>query len=289
MRYMFIICLCIIFASANSQESKPYSYEILEEIADSLFDNCFYEEAIEYYKKIDVYSADTISYAKTRIAVCMAALNYHKDSVFYYLSAALHISCKVSIFDFLDFRLDPYQKHSEWDIIFRNFLECRYAQKNKIFADYCLMFATDQKFRGLHHCKFSKYSKEEKDSMGLIQQEIDYQNSLYLYENLINKKYGIPSNITEKCAYVGFIMVLLHSPLYVQKAYKKEINKAFKIGQISNYDYAFFHDKLRVKQGKRQLYGTQHIYNETTQKMEVAPIKRQSKLKKRLQSIGIQD
>jgi len=291
MKNLKIILIILLFFGNNiySQEKELNTSEVLIEKANYLFANCNYEEAIEFYKKIDALTADTVSLYKSAIAISMAALNYHKDSVFYYLSSSINASCNLSGYYFLDFRLDPYKKYPEWDVIFNRFKECRYAHKNKIFADYCMMLYLDQKFRDLNNCKFSKFSKEEKDSLNLLQREIDSLNATFIYDYLINNKGEIPPYQTDFCANTGFIMVLLHSPLYVLKAYKREINRAYKNGQILGNDYALFQDKLLVNQGKKQLYGTQYKYNRTTQRMERVPIKRERNLNKRIKKFEVQN
>jgi hypothetical protein len=286
--YLFIF-LFFISKISYPQSINVLSYEVLSEKADSLYNSCNFEGAISEYRKFNIYSSDTLSNSYMKIALCQAALNYSKDSVFKYLFAIFPVSCKVSMFDFYDFIFDPYKKFSEWEIVNQKFIECNFPGKSQILRNYCLMFVSDQKFRNFSDCRFSKFNKEEIDSLWYLQKKIDSLNSSYIYEISLNKKSKIPSSITEKCAYVAFIMVLLHSPLHVLKAYKKAMNKAFKQGNISKLDFAFFHDKLKVAEGKKQIYGTQHIYNEQTKQMELAPIKNIKKLKKRLSKIGIQN
>lgn len=74
----------------------------------------------------------------------------------------------------------------------------------------------------------------------------------------IFEKYGwIPANRVSKKASKAFFYVLQHAPLEAQARYAHMVDTAFNRKEISPVEYAFFVDRLRSKQGKAQLYGTQ--------------------------------
>jgi hypothetical protein len=71
-------------------------------------------------------------------------------------------------------------------------------------------------------------------------------------------KYGWlqQKEISEK-ANKAFFYVIQHSSLAAQSKYAALIDTAYKQKEITSTEYAYFVDRLRIKQGKVQIYGTQ--------------------------------
>ncbi len=73
-------------------------------------------------------------------------------------------------------------------------------------------------------------------------------------------KYGwIPVRLISKKANSAFFYVLQHAQAAAQIKYASFVDTAFKRKEISPVEYAYFVDRLRSKQGKAQLYGTQTV------------------------------
>ena len=69
--------------------------------------------------------------------------------------------------------------------------------------------------------------------------------------------------------------------------YYNEVEKAFKEGIISKVDYAMFYDRFLLVQGKKQIYGTQFIYDENIKKYVLDKVEDFPNLDKRRKEIGL--
>lgn len=71
-------------------------------------------------------------------------------------------------------------------------------------------------------------------------------------------KYGWPSKKqTSAKASEGIFFVLQHSELDAQKKYSPLLDQAFKAAEVEKWAYAFFKDRVNMREGKFQIYGSQ--------------------------------
>lgn len=89
--------------------------------------------------------------------------------------------------------------------------------------------------------------------------EMSFQDSInrdIVFEIIDN--YGwINKSTSSETASKAIFYVIQHSDLLTQIKYKELVQKAFSDSEISNTEYVLFEDRLNVRQGKYQLYGTQ--------------------------------
>ncbi|NLL27764.1 MAG: hypothetical protein GX259_03120 [Bacteroidales bacterium] len=289
--FSFLINLCIILGLTFSAKCQLFDAmcECGTEKADSLYNDCKYEEAkIEYSKFIDYEKGTTFYFAMTMLAKCHAVQQSPKDSVFKYLFIVVNESKMFRFVDISDCVFDSYRHFPEWEEITKTAIEKTFVGKTQNEIDLALMIGSDQKYRGLSPCKidFLKEKQGIKDIWAL-QRKIDEENEAVILKYFLDLKNDISSFKIKGSAYAGFMLVLWHSSLNVLKKMKPFMKKAFLEGKVKPEDYALYIDKLRVNKGKKQLYGTQYCPNKETKKMELAPIKNIKKLSKRKLKIGI--
>ncbi len=82
-------------------------------------------------------------------------------------------------------------------------------------------------------------------------------------------------------------LVLVYSNVELQKKYVQEIEKAVEYGEIEGRYFAIITDKILVADGEKQLYGTQYLYNDSTELMEIAPIENEIDLDRRRIELGL--
>jgi tetratricopeptide (TPR) repeat protein len=132
---------------------------------------------------------------------------------------------------------------------------------------------SDQYIRQLHFNYSQEYgAKSVKiDSILKCMALIDSLN-LITVKQLI-KTYGYPTDLmlTEYSRNTIFL-VLLHSPLSVQKQYLPDIKKLAKSNKIKKAHYAYMWDRIKVMEGKKQKFGTQVKYNDLKNCDELCPI-----------------
>lgn len=97
---------------------------------------------------------------------------------------------------------------------------------------------------------------EQINCLEKIDQTIDTPNTKRLEE--IFKKYGFPTvKLVGKDGFQAFLLLLQHSTSdRLREKSLKPIEKAFKRREITPLEYANFTDRLLLRQGKPQIYGS---------------------------------
>ena len=85
----------------------------------------------------------------------------------------------------------------------------------------------------------------------------------------------------------GAAMILTYSDTIYQKKYLPEIIKAVEYGELDGRYLATLTDKILISDGEKQLYGTQYLYNDSTDNYEMAPIENEIDLDKRRLELGL--
>ncbi len=119
-------------------------------------------------------------------------------------------------------------------------------------------------------------------------QHIDYIDScnLVLIEKLI-AKYGWPGK-----SFVGFsgnytvFLVIQHAGLATQEKYLPLLEASVDAGESRPADLAYLQDRILMRQGKKQLYGSQIVYNNTGDQV-LYPIEDEKNVNVRRAKVGL--
>lgn len=169
------------------------------------------------------------------------------------------------------------------------------ASSNKILeAELLKMGAEDQKYRGYIEAEMIKMSatgtnKASDEFIAAVknQDEIDRRNMARLEE--IIEQHGWPgkSLVGAEAGKAAFL-ILQHSDLRRQEKYLSLLKEAAKKGDTPPADVAMLEDRVLVRRGKKQLYGTQvHSGPETGGKLVLSPIEDEERVDKRRASVGL--
>ncbi len=152
----------------------------------------------------------------------------------------------------------------------------------------------DQKFRtilqeAMIKASSSSGAKTLKDLPELIkkQAEIDHKNLARLEE--IIQKHGWPgkSLVGDKGSIAAFL-ILQHSEQSTQEKYLEVFKKAAKSGEARKADAAMLEDRVLMRQGKKQIYGTQLQSNAESQgKLFLYPVEDEVHVDERRESVGL--
>lgn len=82
----------------------------------------------------------------------------------------------------------------------------------------------------------------------------DSINQAYVFRLL--DTHGWPRQVSDS-AYTAIFLVIDHAPLEAQKRYWPFIKEGSREGNLSKADAATLQDRIRMREGKKQLYGTQ--------------------------------
>lgn len=82
-------------------------------------------------------------------------------------------------------------------------------------------------------------------------------------------------------------LLMAFSDVTFQKKYLPEIENAVEYGELEGRYLAMITDKILISDGEKQLYGTQYLYNDSTESFDIAPIKNEADLDKRRLEMGL--
>ena len=119
------------------------------------------------------------------------------------------------------------------------------------------------------------------------QDEIDTRNVARLEE--IVRQHGWPgrSLVGEEASGAAFL-ILQHADLTRQKKYFPLLKKAAAEGEARLADAAMLEDRILMREGKKQIYGTQvHSGPETGGKLELYPIEDEGHVEERRAAVGL--
>jgi hypothetical protein len=150
----------------------------------------------------------------------------------------------------------------------------------------------DQKYRGqISGVEKTKLAPEEKEkrisALWEKQREIDERNIKRLAE--IIDKYGWPGrSLVGKDGSVTAFLVVQHADLEYQKKYFPLLKEAVAKGEADADDAALLEDRILMREGKKQIYGSQLHFNEATKKLELWPIEDEEGVDARRASVGLE-
>ena len=164
----------------------------------------------------------------------------------------------------------------------------------RLEAELHQMGADDQKYRGVIEAEMMKMSStgtarasDEFVAAVKSQDEIDARNIARLEE--IIKQHGWPGkSLVGKEASEAAFLILQHSNLTWQEKYLPLLKKAAREGDARLADVAMLEDRILVRSGKKQVYGTQvRSGPDTGGKLVLAPIEDEQHVDKRRASVGL--
>ncbi len=162
------------------------------------------------------------------------------------------------------------------------------GRNEAIRAELERMLEEDQTLRSQADEVEKKYGSKSKELEELwARQTVKDKKNLSRLEEMI-KENGWPglSSVGGKASLAAFL-ILQHADYEYQKKYFPLVNEALKKGEIEASNVALLEDRILVREGKEQIYGTQLKTNETTGKLELSPIKDEENVDKRRQAVGL--
>ena len=288
--FAFLISLFVAF-NAFSQDAE---YSAFVTTADSLYRTQNYKEsAIEYSKAFKTFGWK--GYLVDRYnAACSWALANEVDSALFQLNI---IAKKMNYKDYNDIVADPDLTSLHSDKRWNELLEQIKSNKEKaeanldktLVATLDSIFNDDQNGRQQLKEVESNYgvdSKElkahwkmisEKDSINLIKVKTILDTRGWLGEDVV----GEQGNTT-------LFLVIQHSDIKTQEHYLPMMRQAVKNGKAKGSSLALLEDRVALRQGRMQIYGSQINRDIKTQSYYVSPLEDPDNVDKRRAEVGLQ-
>ena len=270
MKHLFFCLSLVVVLSVNvfSQTKKLKLYQLPEK-AYQLYQSknyaqaaVLYTSALEQSIKKKLYNINTIDAAYN--AACCWALQNKADSAFIILDKVAEQDLFLSQYPHIltDGDLRPLHGDSRWSPLIskierhKSFFESGVDMALKKELD--SLYDKDQKYRNLSAKKAKEFGRESQEFKDAAAQT-RHQDSLNIIqiEGLI-AKYGWMG--PRKVGFRGsraIYLVVQHAGLPVQEKYLPLMRKAAKLGNASMDDLAFLEDRVLIRQGRMQIYGSQ--------------------------------
>ncbi len=288
---IFFITLLLTSLFVFSQEAE-YSFHIKK--ADSLYEAKDYKNSAYAYSEAFKSFGGT-GYATDRYnAACAWALANVPDSAFFQLDK---IVTKTNYTNYAHISTDPdlisLHSDSRWEPLLLS------VKKNKEKAEEHLdlplatqldsIYLEDQQYRkqiSEIEIKYGRDSKEmkahwkmiqEKDSINLIQVKAILDTRGWLGDDVV----GVQGNS-------ALFLVIQHSDIATQEQYLPMMREAVKNGKATGSSLALLEDRVALRQGKMQIYGSQIGRDPVTQEFFVSPLEDPDNVDKRRAEVGLQ-
>lgn len=150
------------------------------------------------------------------------------------------------------------------------------------------VYDNDQNIRLKWDELLNRYGKDSIEFKNYLLEVDDMQKrNLLVVEDIISKYGWLSSKIIGYKANTALFLIIQHADNNIMEKYNSIIQEAFKKGSIDNNSYAMFQDRLLLNKGKRQIYGTQYIYDESKKRYVLDSSISIEEINKQRNSIGL--
>lgn len=145
----------------------------------------------------------------------------------------------------------------------------------------------DQKYRQQFVLIENQYGIKSKEKTDLIN-TIKKQDSINIIKIIsFLEKYGwLGKDEVGENGNLCLFLVIQHANLQTQEKYLPMMKAAVKKGKASGSNLAFLEDRIALRQGKKQIYGTQ-LYRDDGGSYYFAPIEDEKNVNKRRKEVGL--
>ena len=291
--FILIACICFHFAYGQNKEHQQ-SYASFVQEAEQFYDTKDYQQSAEKYKA----AFDQIegkAYPNDRYnAACSYALAKDIDNSFYHLLRLANSETKFNNYSHLttDGDLGILHQDKRWEEL----LSIVKANKEELEKDFdkplVAMLETiheeDQKYRiqidDIEE-EYGRNSKEMQDHWKLIHEKDSI--NLISVKKILDERGWLGSKIIGRKGNSTLFLVIQHADIETQIQYLPMMRKAVQLGNASAGSLALLEDRVALRQGNRQIYGSQIGRDQETGDFYVSPLIDPENVDKRRAEVGL--
>jgi len=281
--------LLIIFLFLSSI-LQAQDYKSMIAAADQFYNDSNYVASVKQFKA--AFKIESKSPGDLYNASCAAALAGEKDLAFEWLNLAFKNGWMNIKHLKTDTDLTYLHESKKWDELIKEMqaaVDLKEANYDKpLQAKLLTIFDDDQNIRNQYIQAQKDYGRQSKivDSLGEIMIVKDSINLIKVCEIL--DKYGwVGSDKVGGQANQTLFLVIQHSDLATQQKYLPMMREAVKNKNASGSSLALLEDRVALREGKQQIYGSQIGYDNETNKNYVLPLQDPDHVDERRASVGL--
>ncbi|MEG2099960.1 DUF6624 domain-containing protein [Flavobacterium sp. FlaQc-28] len=284
------IIIALLFITLNIGLIQSQTYKDFVAKGASCYNVKDYKNAVSYYEK--AFKIEHKSSSDLYNAACAAALNNDDKKAFKWLDLAIDNGYEKIAHIKIDNDLKSLHDKKEWeqtiaklqkkiDILSANFDK---PLQNELLDIYTEDQGIRREFMKVY--KDPASDKRKIDSIGKIMNKKDSINLVKVMKILDEKGWVGKDKIGEQANQTLFL-VIQHSDLKYQQKYLPMMREAVKKGNASLANLAYLEDRVALREGKHQIYGSQSAKNKKTNQWYISPLIDPDNVDKRRAEVGL--
>ncbi|MBK6785238.1 MAG: hypothetical protein IPG79_16925 [Saprospiraceae bacterium] len=285
---MKIFCITIFLCIYTLTFGQTYNSIITE--ADAFYNNKEYEKSVKKFKK--AFKLEQKSASDFYNAGCSASLNGDKKLAFKWLNLALQNGWSNVRHLKSDTDLTVLHKDKRWNKLvaeMQAIVDKREVNYDKpLQAKLLAIFDDDQQIRQqfIAAQKEFGYQSRQVDSLGKMMMFKDSINQIKVIEILDKHGWVGPDKVGGQANQTLFL-VIQHADLATQQKYLPMMREAVKNKNANSNSLALLEDRVALREGRKQMYGSQIGYDDKTNKSYVLPLEDPDNVDKRRAEVGL--
>ena len=289
-----IIFLSACFISTQVSLGQSVEYYNLVKKADSLHNTKdFKASALTYSAAFKANGWKAVSNDRYN-AACSWALANNSDSSFFQLN---RIATKANYINYGHITTDPDLNSLHEDLRWKPLLEIIKQNKEKaeanlnkpLVAELDSIYTEDQKYR-LQIDEIEKKYGWESNQMKAHWKIINEKDSVNLIKikSLLDKYGWLGTDVIGEQGNSTMFLVIQHSDVATQDKYLPMMREAVKNGKAKGSSLALLEDRVALRKGKKQIYGSQIGRDNDTKLYYVSPLEDPDNVDKRRAKVGLE-
>ena len=291
-KYMYSLLISVIMLTHGSSQENSKSYSELIRIGWKLCLDKKFVASTKVYEK--AFKVNPNAPLKDRYnAACINSLANKTDAAYKHLFIAVN-DLKWYDINHLknDNDLTNIKNDKRWNLLLSKMQHTKQEVEKhfdkKLVNTLDQIYLDDQSTRSQIRAKEEKYGRDSKE-MKAFWQSILKKDAINLIKvSKILDTQGWPSK--QKIGKRGtstLFLVIQHANLETQQKYLSMITKAMERNDLPKRQYAMFYDRLLLRLGRRQIYGTQLAISKESKKPYVLPLRDANNVDTRRASMGL--
>lgn len=280
--FFFIVMNCVL--------SQAQTYKDWVKKADSCYDAKNYKSSVDYYTK--AFKIEQKDSKDLYNAGCSAALTKENKKAFKWLNLAIDNGYENIAHIKIDNDLKSLHDTKKWEKTISklqkkvDILSVKYDKP--LEKELLEIYAEDQGIRGefMNVYKAPKPDKKKIDSIGKIMNQKDSINLIKVMK-ILDERGWVGKDVVGTQGNQTLFLVIQHSDLKYQQKYLPMMREAVKNGNATPANLAYLEDRVALREGRKQIYGSQVARNKNTNKWYVSPLADPDNVDKRRAEVGL--
>ena len=295
MKKLILIAFIGIQISSLSFGQSMEAYGKYIQKADSLYNTKeFVKSATEYQNAFDANDGKAYSHDRYNAACTFALAGDSKKAFYHLMYLAEHPKIKYTNYNHMtvDTDLNSLHNSEQWETLIKlvkaNKDEAEKDLDKSLVAILDTIYKEDQTYR-MQIGDIEKEYGRDSDEMRKHWELIGHKDSINLIkvEKILDERGWLGPSIIGNQGNSTLFLVVQHSPLEVQEKYLPMMRQAVKDGNARASSLALLEDRVALRKGGKQIYGSQIGRDQITGEYYVSPLEDPENVDSRRAEVGL--